>query len=135
MRCPALVSQFCSLGQVSYSVHSGSDAGKFIVNVSTGVVTLATPLDYEDVSTYALTIRAADSDRSGHVRHVDFTLHVDVIDVNDNSPNFTQKLFTLNLLETLAVGKHKFIQNLREECSKGSVIDLSMITHLLKIIK
>ena len=66
-------------------------------------MTLLTPLDYETAANYTLIIRA--SDTGEHARHADFTLHVQVDDVNDNSPKFAKDVIAFDVPETLAIGK------------------------------
>ena len=77
------------------------------MNTSTGIVTLVSPMDYETAASHTLIIRASDFDLSGHARHADFTLLVDVDDMNDNAPQFVQMLFVVNVSETLPIGEYK----------------------------
>lgn len=94
-----------SIGKVHYSIHSGNDDRKFKVNPSSGVVTLISPLDYEKAARHTLIIRASDSDTGGHAQFADFTLHIPVDDVNDNSPKFANHVTVVDVPETLSIGK------------------------------
>ena len=55
----------------------------------TGVVSLLRTLDRESVSVHQLNITASDSQQPPAVT----SLHVDVIDVNDNAPVFVQRTY------------------------------------------
>ena len=45
---------------LTYSIVSGNDAGKFAINSSTGAITTAATLDYETTTSYTLVIAASD---------------------------------------------------------------------------
>ncbi|XP_070545455.1 LOW QUALITY PROTEIN: cadherin-23-like [Ptychodera flava] len=77
-------------GEITYSL-SGSD--KFQIDQLTGVITLAGQVDYERSLSYQLTVQAEDGGdppREGNARVI-----VNIIDVNDNAPEFQrQEYFT-----------------------------------------
>ncbi|XP_035377334.1 protocadherin gamma-A11-like isoform X17 [Electrophorus electricus] len=76
--------------------HSRSDGSKYAEMV------LQTPLDREKHSEYSLILTAVDGGnppRSGTV-----TVHISVLDVNDNVPAFTESLYKASVLEDAAVG-------------------------------
>ncbi|XP_056455862.1 protocadherin gamma-A2-like isoform X8 [Gadus chalcogrammus] len=72
-------------GKITYSVSSmsGNTLGQFEVNEENGDATLNGNIDYEKAQTFEINIRA--SDEGGLVDSC--TLIVDVIDVNDNTPD------------------------------------------------
>ncbi|XP_076815367.1 protocadherin Fat 1-like isoform X2 [Clavelina lepadiformis] len=72
--------------KLRYSITYGNEHGKFLINENTGEVKLSTTVDFESDQSYVLTISA--SDRSEHPLSSDCTLHVQVLDVNDNRPEF-----------------------------------------------
>ena len=59
--------------KVTYSL-SDSAGGRFAINASTGVVTVAGGLDYETATQHTITVRATDS--SGSFSQTDFTIQV-----------------------------------------------------------
>uniref|UniRef100_A0A8C5CJ53 Cadherin domain-containing protein n=1 Tax=Gadus morhua TaxID=8049 RepID=A0A8C5CJ53_GADMO len=72
-------------GKITYSISSmsGNTLGIFEVNEENGAVTLSGKIDYEKRRTFEINIRA--SDEGGLVDSC--KLIVDVIDVNDNTPD------------------------------------------------
>ncbi|XP_019384093.1 PREDICTED: protocadherin-16, partial [Crocodylus porosus] len=85
---------------LSYAlVLDGDAAGTFGVLRYGGRIALTGPLDHEQRSRYALTVRASDS------RHeAEANLTVIVEDVNDNAPVFSQGLYQVTLLEHTPAG-------------------------------
>ena len=102
-----------SNGEISYLL-SGSGAGMFSIN-STGLVTVAQPLDYETFAgPYVLTVIARDNGGSNHAvltgiqcialsgeasRSAVATLEVSVTDANDNAPTFLGIPYVVRLEE------------------------------------
>lgn len=96
-----------SAGIVHYFIYSGDSDGTFVINSSSGVVTLTSSLDHETSPLHRLIIRASDSDPTGGARYTDFDLQVHVEDVNDNNPLFSNNLTTIQVRETLSTGEAK----------------------------
>ncbi len=67
---------------VTYSITSGNDAGKFAIAAGTGAITVAGALDYEAVSSYTLAVEASDG-RNGTATA---TAEVAVTDVAEDAP-------------------------------------------------
>ncbi|KAM4834271.1 protocadherin Fat 4 [Thomomys bottae] len=89
-------------GIIRYGISSGNEEGTFAINSSTGVLTLAKPLDYELCQKHEMTISASDGGwvvRTGFCR---LTIHV--ADVNDNSPTFVPEEYFLTVLENAPSG-------------------------------
>ncbi len=63
---------------ITYSLDSNA-GGLFAINSSTGVVTVATALDYETANNHSITVRAASADGSFSIR----SFSVAVADVNE----------------------------------------------------
>uniref|UniRef100_A0A8C5B769 Cadherin domain-containing protein n=1 Tax=Gadus morhua TaxID=8049 RepID=A0A8C5B769_GADMO len=74
-------------GKITYSVSSksGNTLGMFKINEENGAVTLTGNIDYEKARTFEINIRASNNDEGGLVDSC--KLIVDVIDVNDNTPD------------------------------------------------
>ena len=89
-------------------VLTGNDEGKFILNASSGVLKLVATLDYETTPSYTLVIHARDNDPAGNVKFVVFTVHVNVLDMNDNAPTFSQSQYEVNVAEDAVIGSSVF---------------------------
>ncbi|XP_025765623.1 protocadherin-15 isoform X1 [Oreochromis niloticus] len=86
-------------GQVHYRLVNHQ--GLFSIN-ATGAITTAVPLDREVKGHYYLTVEAWDG--AENPRRSRLTLHVTVLDVDDNSPIFTQQTYNVNLPENSPKG-------------------------------
>jgi hypothetical protein len=72
---------------LSYSIYDGDHNGTFMIDVSDGLLRLAKPLDYDDgLIHYNLTVLITDG--GNPTLSGTGVIHVEVIDVNDNSPVF-----------------------------------------------
>ncbi|XP_047434431.1 protocadherin-23 [Mugil cephalus] len=83
---------------ITYSFSNNSSTSvPFAIDRYTGVITLTQALDYEEETEYALTVWASDSlhQTSGEVK-------VQVLDVNDNAPVFTQVSYQVELSELVS---------------------------------
>ena len=90
-------------GMVLYSIVSGNRGSQFKINMHTGELYIGLPWDREKVSQYTLNISASDC---GIPRKTTFTvIHVNVLDVNDNSPIFEKDLYKVELLENITRGQ------------------------------
>ena len=87
-------------GKVTYGV---SDSRLIKIDPETGVVSLASVLDRETLSRFEVTLYANDSG-SPHSLSAETTLHLTVIDVNDNDPEFNVSDVRLELSEDVAPG-------------------------------
>ncbi|KAM9319940.1 protocadherin-20 [Gastrophryne carolinensis] len=78
-------------GQVSY--YLGSDVPSyFAIDKQTGILTVSTMLDREEKEKYRFTVKARDS--GSPPRESVATVHITVLDKNDNSPRFISKDFS-----------------------------------------
>uniref|UniRef100_A0A2K5RPQ0 Cadherin-related family member 2 n=2 Tax=Cebus imitator TaxID=2715852 RepID=A0A2K5RPQ0_CEBIM len=82
---------------------SGSNAYFFTVTPHTGEVKLASPLDYETLYTFQVTISVSDG-----FNHRQKEMQVIVEDRNDNAPVFQNTAFSTSIDETLPVGSVVF---------------------------
>lgn len=89
-------------GQITYSLVSAKDMSntdvstKFRVDATDGKVYTADFLDRETTDYYSLIVKVADG--GGKTATASFTVNVD--DVNEFTPSFTQAVYTANLAET-----------------------------------
>ncbi|KAM3623277.1 uncharacterized protein V6R79_009482 [Siganus canaliculatus] len=80
---------------ITYSfAGDGGDGGPFAIDRYTGVVTLTRALDYEEKTEYVLTVWASDS-----LHRTTGEVKVQVLDVNDNAPVFSEVSYQVELSE------------------------------------
>lgn len=75
-----------SLSTLTYEIKKGNTDHVFQINQYSGVITTQRPLDFETISSYTLTIQAANM--AGMTSNA--TLVIQVVDENDNPPMFQQ---------------------------------------------
>uniref|UniRef100_A0A8C3K526 Cadherin EGF LAG seven-pass G-type receptor 1 n=1 Tax=Calidris pygmaea TaxID=425635 RepID=A0A8C3K526_9CHAR len=81
----------------------GGDSGfPFQINNSTGWITVSAELDRETVENYHFGVEARD--HGVPVMTSSASVSITVLDVNDNNPTFTEKVYHLRLNEDAAVG-------------------------------
>ena len=89
-----------AFGTVTYSIAQGNDEGRFAIGASTGALSVATVLDFETTAQYVLTIHASDGGSPSLTGTA--TVTVDVVDQNDNAPDFGTTRFDLRIASDLA---------------------------------
>ncbi|KAL0973727.1 hypothetical protein UPYG_G00210150 [Umbra pygmaea] len=77
-------------GVVRYHIHDGTGLGVFTIDEKTGVISTAVVLDHEATSHYWLSVYAKDLGTIPLVTWAD--VYLEVMDVNDNSPQFEKPL-------------------------------------------
>ena len=85
---------------LTFHIIGGNVGGAFAIQNSTGLVTVATKLDRENVAKYHLAVRATDT--SG--KFVNNNATIEVMDVNDNAPKFISPSYSKDIMENLAPG-------------------------------
>ncbi|KAG9259655.1 protocadherin Fat 1 isoform X1 [Astyanax mexicanus] len=91
-----------SNNQVRYSITDGNQGSPFTIDPLRGEVKVARHLDREKTSGYTLTVTA--SDGGTPVRSSSATINIDVSDVNDNPPLFSQSNYSIIIQENRPVG-------------------------------
>ncbi|XP_069023029.1 protocadherin Fat 1a isoform X2 [Embiotoca jacksoni] len=90
-------------GEISYSIISGNEHGMFSVDPRTGDIFVIEPLDYEVSHEYYITLEATDG---GSPPLSDMaTVNINLTDVNDNKPVFSQDVYTAVISEDTELGK------------------------------
>ncbi|KAK6636218.1 hypothetical protein RUM43_009876 [Polyplax serrata] len=89
-------------GDVYYSITAGNEEGKFSIEPGTGQITLLTELDRESTPRYLLTVTAEDGALHNRLS-VSTTVVIDVLDENDNAPEFAQTESKISVPETTPV--------------------------------
>lgn len=78
---------------ITYSFSDNSSTNiPFAIDRYTGVITLTRALDYEEQTEYTLTVWASDS-----IHQTNGEVKVQVLDVNDNAPAFTQDSYQVKI--------------------------------------
>lgn len=95
---------------------TGSDSADFVLDSSTGAVTLARALDYETISSYFLSIIALD----GNGGSATTNLNVTVNDLND-SPTFVTTSHSASIAENLQTGTNVIQVKASDEDSGDSL--------------
>ena len=95
-----LVSAFDLDGDIlTYSISSGNTGNKFQIDSELGEVTLVGKLDREEVRSFILTIQASDDYNVDEA-----TLIINILDVNDNSPQPVMTEYQAHISEDAAPG-------------------------------
>lgn len=89
-------------GDIYYSLTGGNEEGKFSIEPSTGQITLIEELDRETTARYVLTVVAEDAALSNKQSSTTSVI-VDVLDENDNAPEFSQTDSKISVPETTPV--------------------------------
>ena len=87
---------------IHYSISSVGNYDKFIINSSTGDIFTATKLDAETVENYVILVTANDTGNPSRISTALVT--ITATDVNDNTPEFVQRNFTVNISEASVLG-------------------------------
>lgn len=88
--------------QITYSVISNWANDIFTLDATTGVFTLISRLDYEDIPHFIFVVQAQDNGVPN--LSCTTTVYCNVLDLNDNSPLFSQKSFYAEVLENITPG-------------------------------
>ncbi|XP_042342086.1 protocadherin Fat 3-like [Plectropomus leopardus] len=89
--------------EITYSIRSGNEHGKFHIHPLTGAILVAQPLDYETCRDYFLTVEARDGGTPPLSAIT--TVNVNLTDVNDNAPMFSRDLYTAVVSEDATTGE------------------------------
>ncbi|XP_077208636.1 desmoglein-4-like [Paroedura picta] len=87
--------------KIAYKIESQTPGGpfKFIMNKDTGELHIANILDREEHSSYSLVVKATDRNGGPDGISSECTCNVNVEDVNDNFPTFSQSSYSIQISE------------------------------------
>lgn len=93
-----------SNGEVKFSISTLGDdnEGTFSIDERSGTIFTAKPLDRETIDRYSVLITATDSGVPPLSTSKEFT--IDILDINDNAPKFTESHYTTSVYENVSVG-------------------------------
>uniref|UniRef100_A0A8C2VS46 Protocadherin related 15 n=1 Tax=Chinchilla lanigera TaxID=34839 RepID=A0A8C2VS46_CHILA len=93
-----------SNGEITYEILVGAQ-GDFIINKTTGLITVAPGVELIVGRTYALTVQAADNAPPAERRHSICTVYIEVLPPNNQSPpRFPQLMYSLEISEAMRIG-------------------------------
>ncbi|XP_062071080.1 protocadherin-15 isoform X6 [Lepus europaeus] len=93
-----------SNGEITYEILVGAQ-GDFIINKTTGLITIAPGVELIVGRTYALTVQAADNAPPAERRHSICTVYIEVLPPNNQSPpRFPQLMYSLEISEAMRIG-------------------------------
>ncbi|KAM6946143.1 protocadherin Fat 3a [Aplochiton taeniatus] len=88
--------------EITYSIRSGNEHGKFHIHPLTGAISVSKALDYETCRDYFLTVEARDGGTPPLSAVT--TVNINLTDVNDNAPMFSRDGYAAVVSEDSAVG-------------------------------
>ena len=88
-------------GTILFALIDGDSEGRFQIDPKSGVIELRKQLDRETTEVYSLTIRATDQGVPSLSSTV--TVHVKLLDVNDNPPLCNHSSYVIELAENFTV--------------------------------
>ncbi|TSX58272.1 Protocadherin Fat 3 [Bagarius yarrelli] len=89
--------------EISYSISTGNELGKFDIDGTKGTLSVADDLDYEVCKEFFLKVEAVDGGTPPLKRST--IISIDVMDVNDNAPSFNEEMYNVLVSEDTAIGK------------------------------
>ncbi|XP_030375675.1 fat-like cadherin-related tumor suppressor homolog [Scaptodrosophila lebanonensis] len=89
--------------EILYYIMGGNEQRKFMMNSTSGVLSVNGSLDYEKTKAYFLTVQAIDGGTPplSNIAYV----NISVLDVNDNSPKFLQNIYRVSVKEDVSIGE------------------------------
>ncbi|KAL0973402.1 hypothetical protein UPYG_G00203040 [Umbra pygmaea] len=89
--------------EITYSIRSGNEHGKFHIHPHSGVISISKPLDFETCRDYFLTVEARDGGTPPLSAVT--TVNINLTDVNDNAPMFSRDVYTAVISEDATIGE------------------------------
>ena len=110
-------------GSVLFSLIDGDSEGRFQIDPKSGVIELRKQLDRETKETYSLIIRATDQGVPSLSSTA--TVHVELLDVNDNPPLCNNSSYVIEVAENFTVNGTV----LKLQCSDADVGENSVVSY------
>uniref|UniRef100_A0A8C2GNL9 FAT atypical cadherin 3b n=1 Tax=Cyprinus carpio TaxID=7962 RepID=A0A8C2GNL9_CYPCA len=96
--------------EIYYRFLSGNELGKFSIDDSTGIISVADDLDYELCKDFFLNVEAFDGGTPP--LRATTIVTIELLDVNDNSPSFSEDIYNVLISEDVAIGATLFAEDL-----------------------
>uniref|UniRef100_A0A8C1V514 FAT atypical cadherin 3b n=1 Tax=Cyprinus carpio TaxID=7962 RepID=A0A8C1V514_CYPCA len=133
--------------EIYYRFFSGNELGKFSIDESTGIISVADDLDYELCKDFFLNVEAFDGGMSP--LRATTIVTIELLDVNDNSPSFSEDIYNVLISEDVAIGEtitRLFAEDLDSQINgritysilkgdRGNQFWIDPVTGLLKVNK
>lgn len=110
-------------GSVLFSLIDGDSEGRFQIDPKSGVIELRKQLDRETKEMYSLIIRATDQGVPSLSSTA--TVHVELVDVNDNPPLCNNSSYVIEVAENFTVNGTV----LKLQCSDADVGENSVVSY------
>ena len=102
----------------------------FVLSPETGVVTTVRNIDREDTEFYMLTAFLARSSSPNSLFDDEAVINITVLDINDNSPMFSQDLYTIEIPENTTTNTIIFTTNATDaDVGSNAIVRYSIITN------
>ena len=89
--------------EIHFEITSGDVTSSFSIDLLTGKIVLVSNLDRESSNPYVLTVVAIDNGIPER-RQSNITITINVLDINDSPPTFTESTYSIMLLESSPIG-------------------------------
>ncbi|XP_077098803.1 protocadherin Fat 3 isoform X2 [Siphateles boraxobius] len=89
--------------EIYFRFLSGNELGKFSIDDSTGIISVVDDLDYELCKDFFLNVEAFDGGSPPLRARTIVT--IELLDVNDNSPSFSEDIYNVLISEDVAIGE------------------------------
>ncbi|XP_060135357.1 cadherin EGF LAG seven-pass G-type receptor 1 isoform X1 [Zootoca vivipara] len=111
----------------------GAGEGVFEIDPHSGVVRTCAPVDREEVSEYHLLVEANDQGKEPGPRSATVTVHITVEDENDNSPQFSEKRYLVQIPEDAPVNSQVLqVQATDRDRGNNAQVHYSIVSGNLK---
>uniref|UniRef100_A0A8C3AA70 FAT atypical cadherin 3a n=1 Tax=Cyclopterus lumpus TaxID=8103 RepID=A0A8C3AA70_CYCLU len=106
--------------EITYSIRSGNEHGKFHIHPLTGAILVSQPLDYETCRDFFLTVEARDGGTPPLSAIT--TVNINLTDVNDNAPMFSRDLYTAVVSEDATTGESVLVAEDVDRQLNGAIL-------------
>ncbi|KAG7322395.1 hypothetical protein KOW79_013741 [Hemibagrus wyckioides] len=89
--------------EIYYSISTGNELGKFHIDKTKGSISVADDLDYEVCKEFFLKVEAVDGGTPP--LKTSTIISIEVMDVNDNAPFFSEEIYNVLVSEDTAIGE------------------------------
>ncbi|XP_062837747.1 cadherin EGF LAG seven-pass G-type receptor 1 isoform X5 [Anolis carolinensis] len=111
----------------------GAGEGVFEIDPHSGVVRTCAPVDREEVSEYHLVVEANDQGKDPGPRSATVTVHISVEDENDNSPQFSEKRYQVQIPEDTPINNQVLqVQATDRDRGSNAQVHYSIVSGNLK---
>ncbi|KAL8221042.1 UNVERIFIED_CONTAM: Cadherin EGF LAG seven-pass G-type receptor 1 [Gekko kuhli] len=111
----------------------GAGEGVFEIDPHSGVVRTCAPVDREEISEYHLVVEANDQGKDPGPRSATVTVHIMVEDENDNSPQFSEKRYLVQIPEDTTINSQVLqVQATDRDRGSNAQVHYSIVSGNLK---